>query len=74
MTNSDKIIVIASDGVFEFIENEEIIKHLVPFYEKNQIQQASDYLLNLAHKSWTQNSSIIDDITFILIFINYNEI
>ena len=46
----------------------------MPYYEKNQIQEASDYLLNLAHRSWTQNSSIIDDITFILIFINYNEI
>ena len=66
--------MIASDGVFEFLENDEIIETLIKFYEKNQIQQASDHLLNMAHESWTDNSSIVDDITFILIFITYNEI
>ena len=66
--------MIASDGVFEFLENDEIVESLVKFYEKNQIQQASDHLLNMAYESWTDNSSIVDDITFILIFISYNEI
>jgi hypothetical protein len=47
---------------------------LVPFYEAKQIQQASDHLLSMAVKSWNRNSSIVDDITFILIFISYNEI
>jgi hypothetical protein len=47
---------------------------LVPYYESKQIQQASDYLMGMAIKSWNKNSSIVDDITFILIFIAYNEI
>ena len=64
--------MIGSDGVFEFLTNQEIIEAMVPFYEKKQIQQASDYLLNMAHRSWNRNSSIVDDITFILIFMNYN--
>jgi hypothetical protein len=45
----------------------------MPFYEKKQIQQASDHLLSMAHRSWNRNSSIVDDITFVLIFMNYNE-
>jgi serine/threonine protein phosphatase PrpC len=73
LTQDDKIIVIASDGVFEFLENQSIIEALMPFYEKKQIQQASDHLLNMAHRSWNRNSSIVDDITFVLIFMNYNE-
>lgn len=46
---------------------------MVPFYESNQIQQGSDHLLGMALRSWNKNSSIVDDITFILLFISYNE-
>jgi serine/threonine protein phosphatase PrpC len=74
MTNEDKIVLLASDGIFEFLSNETILKSLVPYYESKQIQQASDNLMTMATKSWTKNSSIIDDITFILIFISYNEL
>lgn len=66
--------MIASDGVFEFLSNEEVIETVAPFYESKQIQQASDKLLARSHKSWTQQSSIVDDITFILIFMHYNEV
>lgn len=59
--------------MFEFLSNEELIAAVAPFYEGKQIQQASDHLMTLANRSWTKNSSIIDDITFILIFISYNE-
>ena len=47
LTEQDKIVIIASDGVFEFLDNEEIIESLIPYYEKKDIQQASDYLLNI---------------------------
>jgi serine/threonine protein phosphatase PrpC len=67
-------VLIASDGVFEFLSNETILKSLIPYYESKQIQQASDHLMNMATKSWNKNSSIIDDITFVLIFISYNEL
>ena len=65
-------MLLASDGVFEFLSNEAILKSLIPFYESKQIQQASDHLMTMATKSWTKHSSIIDDITFILIFVSYH--
>lgn len=44
-TDFDKIVVIGSDGLFEFIENKDIIKMIVPFYLINDIESASDYLI-----------------------------
>lgn len=40
-------------------------------YEKNNIEKASDELMRLAYQKWTsEDDSVIDDITFIIIFIN----
>lgn len=32
LTDEDKIILIGSDGVFEFLSNDELIRAVVPFY------------------------------------------
>jgi serine/threonine protein phosphatase PrpC len=45
MTQNDRIIVIASDGVWEFLENDDIMSKLVPYYESNKIEEACDFLL-----------------------------
>lgn len=34
LTNQDKIVVIASDGLWDRISNDEITRILIPFYEK----------------------------------------
>ena len=63
--------------VIELIDTQGKPYHYIiktPYYEKKDIQQASDYLMNKAHRSWLDNSSIIDDITFIMIFLNYSEL
>lgn len=71
LSSEDKIIIIASDGVWEFLENEDIVTKLAPFYEKNEIEQACDFLLDYANSSWTSNSPAIDDISFVMIFMGY---
>jgi serine/threonine protein phosphatase PrpC len=38
MTQQDRIILIASDGVWEFLENDDIVGKLVPYYEANKIE------------------------------------
>lgn len=71
LTNEDRIIVVGSDGVWEFISNEEILDMLIPFYEKSDLEGACEVLLAASHNKWVQNCTVIDDITFIIIFMNY---
>ena len=71
MSQKDKIIVIASDGVWEFMDNIEVVNLLSSFYEEDQIELGCDKLLYTLYNKWMKNSSVIDDITFVVIFLYY---
>jgi serine/threonine protein phosphatase PrpC len=43
---------VGSDGVWEFITNEEALDVLTPFYEKNDLEGACETFLSLAHNKW----------------------
>ena len=45
----DKFIVIASDGVWEFISNDEVANTIFPFYLENQPEAAANALVRYAH-------------------------
>ena len=62
----------ASDGVWEFISNEECIGLLQNYYDKTDLEGGCEALMSLALSKWKENSSVIDDITFVLIFLNYD--
>lgn len=48
MSEADKILVLGSDGVWEFIENKDVIKHLIPYYLSKQLEEACDSLLEVS--------------------------
>lgn len=67
----DKFILLASDGVWEFLSNQEVLQLIVPFYREKKLEEACDALLKLAYSKWTvDDATVVDDITFILIFID----
>jgi serine/threonine protein phosphatase PrpC len=71
INDNDKFVIMASDGVWEFIANEAIVNLIAPFYELNDINGACEALMKEALYQWTQDdSSVVDDITFIMIFID----
>ena len=50
-----KFIVIGSDGVFEFLSNEEVGKIVWPFYLANSPEQAGNAIVRAAAQKWRRN-------------------
>ena len=65
----DMFIVLASDGVWEFISNEEVVNIVKDFYLKNDINGALCCLYKEASKRWIMEEEVIDDITIIIVFL-----
>ena len=66
----DKFIVLGSDGIWEFISNEEVVEIVKEYYFDNNIEGAIEHLYNEASNRWIMEEGIIDDITIIIIFLN----
>ena len=49
---SDKIIVLASDGVWEFLSNEEVAAIVYPYYFKGAPEAAANALVKAAYLRW----------------------
>ena len=66
----DKFIIIASDGLWEFISSEECVEMVKEFYLKNDIEGALNYLYKESSKRWIMEEEVIDDITILMAFLN----
>ena len=68
-TAHDEFIIICSDGVWEFISNEEAVM-LVANYGKSKVRQAAEQLAKLAWSRWIHNEGeTVDDITVLIAFL-----
>lgn len=70
LTEQDKFIVIASDGVWEFLSNDEVVAIVEPFYRQNSAEKAAEALIKEALKRWKQEENVVDDITCIIIYLS----
>ena len=66
--NNSKYIIIASDGLYEFLSNEKIAHYANKFYRKNDIEKCCKYLIKKASEKWEIEEDVRDDITVICIF------
>ncbi|CAD8147048.1 unnamed protein product [Paramecium pentaurelia] len=66
LSQNDKFLVIASDGVWEYLSNEDVMNIIVPYFEEGELEQAGEKLMMEAINSWKKNSPGRDDITFII--------
>ena len=55
----DKFIIIGSDGLYEFMSNEDVLRIAVPYWVKNDVQGACTALDAEARARWTQVSPYI---------------
>lgn len=70
MSSEDKFLVLASDGIWEFIDNDECVRIVSVFFENGNIEGAACELMNQAVKRWEEEDSVIDDITVIVVFFD----
>ena len=70
LEKNDKFIIIGSDGLWEYISNQECVNFVKEFYLKNDIKGAINFLYKEASKRWILQQDIIDDISIILIFLD----
>ena len=71
LCKEDKFIVLASDGVWEFITNEEVAAIVAPFFDKRNAEGAAEALVRESYLKWkSEEDEIIDDITCVIIFLD----
>lgn len=66
----DIFMVIASDGIWEFMPNEDVARISLPFYAKSAPEAAANALVKEAYKKWKQEEEVIDDITCVIVFFD----
>ena len=66
---NEKFIIIASDGIWEYLSGDDCIKIMKKFYEENyEVDKAAFALVKEAFDKWKRKEIVIDDITVIVIF------
>ena len=66
--DDDKYMIIASDGIREFISSQECIDIFQSYYESNDLKGCCEYLYQESSKRWLKEEEVIDDTTLILVF------
>jgi serine/threonine protein phosphatase PrpC len=61
-------IVICSDGVWEFLKNDDIMKIGNKYYKENNPHDFCKEVVDLATKCWQKSDDIVDDITMVTAF------
>ena len=69
LCEEDKFIMLASDGIYEFISSEEAVNMVKDFYLKDDIDGALNHLYKVSSQKWLVEEEVIDDITLIIMFL-----
>lgn len=70
LSAEDRMLVICSDGVWEFLNNNEVMNLVTPFYAKGQPELACEKLVSESVRWWKKEDEVVDDITAIVLFFN----
>lgn len=66
----DRFLVMASDGVFEFLSSVEVVAIVSRFRDKETAQQAAEELVRIATERWIADDSVIDDISCVVVYLD----
>ncbi|CAD8202544.1 unnamed protein product [Paramecium octaurelia] len=68
LQESDKFVIVASDGIWEFLQNDLVVQIVYEFYKKGDVNGACVKLIQIAREAWQREDEVIDDITLIIGF------
>ena len=63
-----KYMIICSDGIWEFISNEEVMKIANRYYLRNDALGLCNDLTNISTALWLKEDIVVDDITVVVVF------
>jgi serine/threonine protein phosphatase PrpC len=66
-------VVLASDGLWDVMHGNDVIKEIYPFFEKNNFEESAENLVNKAIFYWKAESFLRDDISAIIGIFNYKK-
>ena len=66
----DKAIIIATDGLWEYVSNEEVTNTIKNLINKNNADLIVKELYKLSYEKWKNKYTSVDDITIICILLN----
>lgn len=69
LKNNMKYIVIASDGIWEYLTNKNVCKIIKRFYAQGDAKAGAEELVKIAGEKWAKEGDSADDITTIVIFL-----
>ena len=72
LNEGDKFIVCASDGVWEYLSNDDVMNTVKDVYEREgKAEEACEVLIKKASSEWRkENSKTMDDISCAILFLN----
>mmetsp|Transcript_99454 Transcript_99454/g.222949 ORF Transcript_99454/g.222949 Transcript_99454/m.222949 type:complete len:388 (-) Transcript_99454:292-1455(-) len=72
INDSDRVLLVCSDGVWEFISPQQAVEIVADFLPGNQAMQAAETLAKEAWNKWIteEGGAVVDDITVVCVFLN----
>ena len=61
-------MIIASDGVWDRLSDEEVVRIVGQYFEKGLVEQAAEKLVTECSNAWQRDSASRDDITCVIVF------
>ena len=66
----DKALIIASDGLWEYTSNEEVVNVVKKLWEQKDVDKIVNELYKVSIENWKKENCNIDDITIICVILN----
>ena len=63
--------MIASDGLWEFIDNDQVLTLILPLVKKKDWNGCVEKLVKEAHACWLKEDEVVDDITVVIVTFAY---